>query len=354
MRAALSITALALVLGVSVPVSAQDGSAEPTPAQVRAAAEAFDKGREAYKAEEYVEAAEQFEKADGNAPSSAALELAIRARDKAGELDRAATLLALALKRHPDDDNLLKLVPDIQKRAAEKLFELTANCDQPCDLTVGGKIIHGTPSTQRTIFVQPGTIAVRAGWSDSRSDSKQVQAEAAGKGEVTFSAPATAASQSMAKEPDEPVVADLGTPPDATKDQGPEKKSSGLPPALFFVGAGLTVVAGGITIWSGLDTVNNPGADKVKEACDNQEPNCRSLYDEGRSKQSRTNVLIGVTAGLGVATVVVGALFTDWSGGKSSSQEAAQGARKLFRPSVATVGPWASHEGGGLLATGRF
>lgn len=351
MRAVLSLTALTLLISVGAPASAQDGSAEPTPAQVRAAAEAFDKGREAYKAEEYVEAAEQFEKADGNAPSSAALELAIRARDKAGELDRAATLLALALKRHPDDDNLLKLVPDIQKRAAEKLFELSASCDQPCDLTVGGKIMHGAPSTQRTLFVQPGAVTVRAGWSDNRSDSKQIQAEAAGKGEVSFVAPATAAGQDMAKEPTEAVAPDPSTAPDPTKDQGPEKKSSGLPPALFFVGAGLTVVAGGITVWSGIDTVNNPGADAVKQACAGKGEEC-GPYQEGLSKQRRTNVLIGVTAGLGVATVLVGALFTDWSGGKSSAPP--QEAGKLFRPRVAGVGPWASHEGGGLLATGRF
>src|SRR6187402_1190748 len=141
MRAALRISVLALVLSAGSLARAQDGSSEPTPAQVRVAAEAFDKGREAYKAEDFVEAAEQFEKADSNAPSPAALELAIRARDKAGELDRAATLMALALKRHPDDENLLKIASDLSKRASATLFVLTALCDTPCDLTVRGKIV---------------------------------------------------------------------------------------------------------------------------------------------------------------------------------------------------------------------
>ena len=81
MRAALRISALALVLGAGSIAHAQEATSEPTPAQVRVAAEAFDRGREAYKSEDYVEAAEQFEKADSNAPSPAALELAIRARD---------------------------------------------------------------------------------------------------------------------------------------------------------------------------------------------------------------------------------------------------------------------------------
>src|SRR5688572_28555408 len=189
MRAVLSLTALALLLSVGASASAQDASAEPTPAQVRAAAEAFDQGREAYKKEEYVEAAEQFEKADDNVPSSAALELAIRARDKAGELDRAASMASRALKRHPNEASLQKIAPDILKRAAQELFQLTASCDTPCDLTVGGKIVHGGADTQRSIFVAPGKLTVRAGWPDGRSESKQIEGEKGASGELSFSAP---------------------------------------------------------------------------------------------------------------------------------------------------------------------
>ena len=326
---------------------AQEAAAEPTPAQVRTAAEAFDKGREAYKAEDYVEAAEEFEKADNNAPSAAALELAIRSRDKAGELDRAATLMSLALKRHPDDQNLLKLAGDLAKRANATLFELTAVCDTPCDLTVGGKIVHGTPDTERLLYVQPGALTVRAGWSDNRSDSKQVQAEAGGKGQVTFVTPATPAGKTMAKEPVDPVSPEPTAPP-VQRDDGAEKKSSGWSPTIFFVGAGLTVVLGGITVWSGIDTVNNPGADRVRRECGDQGEKC-SLYQEGLSKQRRTNVLIGVSAGVGVATALIGILATDWSGGKSEPAKAA----KLSRPGV-DVAPWASFNGGGLQAVGRF
>ena len=103
MKGLFSIAAVAVFLHVAGHAIAAEEAVESTPAQVRTAAEAFDRGREAYKSEEYVEAAEQFESADANAPSAAALELAIRARDKAGQLDRAATLAALALVRHPDD-----------------------------------------------------------------------------------------------------------------------------------------------------------------------------------------------------------------------------------------------------------
>lgn len=347
MRAALQVSVLALVLGAPLGAYAQEAAAEPTPAQVRAAAEAFDRGREAYKAEEYIEAAEQFEKADNSAPSSAAIELAIRARDKAGELDRAATLLALALKRHPTDQNLIKLGSDLDRRVRADLFQLNTTCDTPCDLTVGGKIVHGPPDTQRTLFVLPGALTVRAGWSDNRSEAKQIQAEKGGSGELAFVTPP--APQDMAKQPTDagpPAVADPG----AIKDEGALKKSSGWPPTIFFVGAGLTAVAGGITVWSGVDTVNNPGADKVEEECRGQGESCQ-LYQEGLSKQRRTNILIGVTAGLGVATLVVGLFATDWSGGKSASAPAE--AAKRLRPGVA-MAPWASLDGGGLQAVGRF
>jgi hypothetical protein len=310
MRAALPIALLALTLSVGATTRAQTVS-EPTPAQVRAAAEAFDRGREAYKAQEFVEAAEQFESADSNAPSSSALELAIRARDKAGELDRAATLMALALKRHPADDNLMKLAADLSRRASEKLFELTTSCDVPCDLTVGGKLIHGAPDTQRTIYV-----------------------------------PATPASDKMSQDP---VDAPEPTSPQSSeRDEGATSASRGWSPIVFFVGAGVTAVLGGVTIWSGIDTVNNPGADRVTNECGSQGEACE-LYQEGLSKQRRTNVLIGVTAGVGVATILVGVLATDWSGGKSTSAEAT----KRLKPGV-DVTPWASLEGGGLQAVGRF
>jgi len=346
MRAALRISLLALVLGAGSTAHAQDAASEPTPAQVRVAAEAFDKGREAYKSEEYVEAAEQFEKADSNAPSPAALELAIRARDKAGELDRAATLMSLALKRHPGDENLLKIASDLSKRASTTLFALTALCDTPCDLTVGGKIVHGGPETERLLYIQPGALTVRAGWSDNRSDSKQVQAEAGGKGEISFVAPTTPAAKNMAEEPSEPVAA---APVAPARDDGADKKSSGWSPTVFYVGAGLTAVLGGVTVWSGIDTVNNPGADRVKTECGTQGESC-ALYQEGVSKQRRTNVLIGVTAGVGVGTLLIAVLATDWSGGNKPAEE---NTAVRLRPRVA-VAPWASLDGGGLQAVGRF
>lgn len=341
MRRALGISALALFLASAGAAHAQDAP-EPTPAQVRTAAEAFDKGREAYQADEFVEAAEQFEKADYNAPSAAAIELAARSRDKAGELDRAATLAALGVKRYPEEQNLLKLAGELAKRARQTLFELTANCDSACELTVGGKLVHGVPDTQRVIYVAPGTITVRAGWSDNRNDSRRVDAVAGGSGEVSFTAPEPE-PVAVVEKPPEPVAP---PPVEAPPPEATDQKWAGFSPAVFYTGAGLTAVLVGVTVWSGVDTVNNPGADRVKAECQNAD--C-ALYQDGLSKQHRTNALVGVTLGVGAASALVGVFFTDW-GKKSPASETSA---RLERRRV-DVTPWASAQGGGLAAFGRF
>jgi len=346
MKGLFSVAAALVVLHSAGLVHAAEEASEPTPAQVRTAAEAFDRGREAYKAEEYTEAAEQFESADANAPSAAALELAIRARDKAGQLDRAATLAALALARHPEDPNIQKVAPSIVQKAKAELFELSVKCDDPCDVTVAGKIAPGRRATDHVIFVGPGKYAVRAGWSGDRSLSKSVEAAKAANGTLEFDAPEEAAT---------PVaVAAVQPPPigDKPADEGMPRKGGALPPTVFWVGVGLTAVAGGVSVWSGLDTQSSPGPDKVREACQAGADDCQSLYQKGVDKQQRTNILLGVTAGVGVATAVIGAFFTDWSGVKKPAPAAEQ-ARKT-RPSF-SVEPWLSiGSGASVGALGRF
>lgn len=341
MRLALGISVLALVSVSVAPAYAQDVAAEPTPAQIRVAAEAFDKGREAYQAEEYVAAAEQFEKADYNAPSMAAIELAARSRDKAGELGRAATLASLGVKRYPEEQNLLKLAGDLAKRARQTFFELTATCDQPCELTVGGKLVHGAPDTQRVLFVAPGALTVRAGWSDDRNDSRRVDAVAGGSGEVSFTAPEPEVAEVADTPPAPPPPAPVTAPPPAE-----DKKWAGLPPAVFYASAGVTAVLVGVTVWSGLDTVNNPGAARVKAECVSED--C-ALYQDGLGRQHRTNALVGVSIGVGAATALIGIFATDWG----SKKPAAETALRLQRRRV-DVAPWASAQGGGLSAFGRF
>jgi len=301
---AVGLLAVLLLGGIASPAAAQDNASAPTPAQVRAAAEAFDLGRQSYKDGRYAEAAEQFERADSNAPSSTALELAIRSRDKAGDLDRAGTLGALALSLYPDDENIAKIAPDVVSRAGAAAFELTVTCAEPCEIADGQQIVHGNAARQRTLFLSPGTHSLRAGYAGGKTESKSVDAVAGGSGSLDFGGPKVEAETPAEAPPPEPKEE---PPPPAEE----EPKSKGLPPTVVWIGAGATAVAGGVTIWSGLDTVNNPGADKVKAECPKADTSC-ALYKEGRSKQARTNILLGVTGGLAVATGVIAAIAVDW------------------------------------------
>ena len=52
-----------------------------------------------------------------------------------------------------------------------------------------------------------------------------------------------------------------------------------------------------MTIWSGIDTQNNPGTAAVKADCVGQGTSCPQ-YQQGLSSQLRTNVLIAATGGV--------------------------------------------------------
>ncbi|MCA9597624.1 MAG: hypothetical protein KC776_30135 [Myxococcales bacterium] len=328
---------LSAIVAISSPAFADAPSAE----DIKAAADEFDQGKRSFRDKEWVAAAEHFEAADRHAPSAVVLELAMRAREKAGQLDRAAVLAALILDLYPKETDKAKAAGKILDRADKQLQRVRVRCDQPCDLVVGTKLVHGQASSARTLFLEPGEHTVRAGWSGGRSQSEKLTAKKGGKSELSFTAPAEPENPpTVAPEtptPTSPTPTTAPAPP--THDTPPPEPGSGMSPAVFFVGAGLTAVAGGVTIWSGIDTQNNPGKDKVREDCAGLGTDCPT-YQDGLDKQRRTNVLIGVTAGLGVVTGVIGAFFTDWSGGDSAPKKSA------------AVEPWVGV--GAVGARGRF
>ncbi|HEY3822067.1 MAG TPA: hypothetical protein VGL81_33100, partial [Polyangiaceae bacterium] len=81
-----------------------------------------------------------------------------------------------------------------------------------------------------------------------------------------------------------------------------------LSPLFFFAALGATAVAGGLSIASGVDTANRHAS---FDRCLASAQSCAALSSSGQSAQTRTNVLLGVTAGLGVATLVT-LVFVRW------------------------------------------
>src|SRR6187549_1874275 len=143
--------AIAAQLLCSALVHAQEAGAgdagaqddEPSPSDIKQAARAFDNARNAFGAEDYATAAQEFETADGYAPSPVALQWAIDAHHRAGNAARAATLAALAKQRHPEVAELVELSERVISETEGTLLEVQVVCEDPCELFVDNKIIHG-------------------------------------------------------------------------------------------------------------------------------------------------------------------------------------------------------------------
>jgi hypothetical protein len=321
----------ALVAFAALSLASVAHAGEPSVDEIKAAEADFTRGRESYKAGEFVEAAEHFESADGHAPNDKVLELAISSRDKAGNADRAATLAQLGLETYPNSERLKKVAAPLVDKAHAELLQVTVECDEACTLLDGTRIVHGAPAARRTIFLTPGDHTIRAGWSDERTLSQNVTGAAGENQSLTFAAPPV---------PKKDVTPALAT-GEGGADTGVKSSTRVLPPLYFIIGAGATAALGGVTIWSGIDTVNNPGKNKVRDACFNGRADCNTLYNQGTNSQTRTNILIAATSVVGAATAAVGIFFTDWSGKKKEGS--------------ASIMPYVSYDAGPAAgAMGRF
>ncbi|MFK7987457.1 MAG: tol-pal system YbgF family protein [Sandaracinaceae bacterium] len=110
-----------------------------------------------------------------------------------------------------------------------------------------------------------------------------------------------------------------------------------LHPAVFIAVGGVALVAGGLSVWTGLSTLSLN--DDYNDQTDVVE--ARRLYDEASTMQLLTNVFIISAAGLGAAAVVL-AIITDWGAFDGDSESASADVRPIF-----SAGP-----DGGLIGLG--
>jgi hypothetical protein len=287
---------------------------------VAAASAAFSEAQRAQLRGDYSRAAEFFELADQSAPSPAALRSAIRNRETAGQDARAATLALRALERYPDDRETKEVADGALSRLAPKLVRVKVTCNEPCRITVDGGLAVSDPVQSHELFVTPGAHAIEGRWSGRPVASRPLEGTAGGSFELALEAP-PAPPPGAEGAPTSPAPAQTSAPP-APAAQGsvhlvpidvpPPTSRSGLSPAVFWAGTGLTVVSGALLTWSGLDTL-----DKRNEYEENP---TQDRYDDGTKLELRTNVLAATTAVLGVSTILIGAFATDWSGEGPSAQ----------------------------------
>lgn len=297
--------ALLCVLLAMAPLPAYAASAD-----VKKAAEAFDRGREAFRAESYVEAAEHFEAADDYSSSPAALRLAITARKEAGQLERALTLAALALASYPGDPDVTAEAQALVSEHAPEFGRVDVSCDEECELLLDGKLVHGPRAFGRTLYVAPGRHRLQASWSESRTSEQSLAVAAGDVTSTRFEAPPL-------PESDTAPVAQAGL---AASDAAPAaEERHGLPRGIFWTGTALTLIGTGVSIGLGVNATQNPGRQAVIDNCAPGDTTCPE-FQAGLANQTAANVAVGVTVGLGVLTIVT-AFFTDWGGKKAPRDE---------------------------------
>jgi hypothetical protein len=245
------------------------------------AREAYDLGTQAYQRGDYGTAAREYARADAIAPSAVALQAALESAVLADDPILGAELLDRARRGEPTPA-LRAAIDDAKKKFKGRVAHVRVSCDR-CAARLDGVAI--TPGTAR--WVRVGSHVIVFEQNGAREDRAF---EALPDQEIEL------VPTPSGKEPPPPPK------PPVSEDKG------GLAPGFFYVSLGLTAVAGGGLIFSALDTNKIHGKFELNGCSRVHSAICDDLADEGKSAQSRTNILIGVTAALGVTTMALGLL----------------------------------------------
>jgi hypothetical protein len=326
--------AFALLIGavLSLSIASVASAQTPTAADRDAAATAYDRGTSSYLSQDFPRAAQWFETAYRLAPNPQALLGAIRSHDRAGEMMRAATLALRAQAFHPDDEALSRQAAAILTQATPLYVRVDVTCSSECTVS-----LDGTVQSHTSFFVAPDV------------EHRVLASFETGPAETTISGAAGETRAVSLEAPAAPVVAENeageeGAPIDGEPVPG---SGGGISPAFVVTGAVLTAAAGGVLIWSGIDALDGVAPYEAM-------PTVEGLAD-GQMRETRTNVLIGVTAGLALTTVIF-AIVTDWDGDPASSTDIESETEtdpSIEATSVSLAPVFDGHEiAGGVLSVG--
>jgi hypothetical protein len=280
------------------------------------AKEAYERGVEAHKRGDFQRAAEEFARADAIAPSPVALQAAVDETILADDPALGEELVERS-QRAPATGDLAKSIETAKKKFAGRAGRVKVACPEgaTCLATLDSTAIAvGKPvwsrSGQHTIVVQV----------DGESQTKLVDVKADQTTDVTptpKSAPPPAVAPAATTPPPPPTSPPPYNEGGAVKDHPdalpPRDMKNGLPPIIFWVGAGATVLFAGAGITLGLVT-KSKHEEFIDAGCDKaNNPGCKDKGDVGLTTQILADVSFGVTALAGVATIVIGVAFTDWN-----------------------------------------
>jgi hypothetical protein len=271
---------LAAIFGI---VTASASVAFAAPDSVAEAKAAFVEGQKAFRTGDFRHAAESFEAAYKAAPHPDALWNAARAWHRADEKAKAANLYARYLKSAPPNAKDRNSATEAMKELSVQLARLEIHAVDLTDVRVDGQPL----GEDLTVFVTPGAHVIEA-----------KAGERAVRQEQTATAGAVISVALVAPPPEEK------TPPPPPPSPPPAEESHGISPAFFVTGCVITAVGAGLTVFSGIDTLHTKSEYDANPSQD--------LLNSGNGKQTRTNVFLAATLGVGALTGATGIFFTDW------------------------------------------
>jgi hypothetical protein len=258
--------------------------------------QAYERGTAAYRRKDYATAAREYAAADSLSPNPVALQAAIDATVQADDPVLGLSLLDRA-RGAPRTSALLSTMLVAEQKFAHRTGRIAIICPaQPCLATIDGAAID--PSQPTVVRVGAHTVMIESAGATTRTVTVPPDET------LTVTAPSSSPSSAPTSTP--PATSPSPTPSPSAPPAPTPIPASGLSPLWFFTGLGVTFLAGGIAIGSGVDTASKASA--FASSCrtaPSPAQGCGSLASAGQSAQTRTNVLLGVTAILGVATAVL-------------------------------------------------
>ncbi|HEX7478346.1 MAG TPA: hypothetical protein VF331_11105 [Polyangiales bacterium] len=315
----------ATLLSLAVTALASDAQAQDARKR-QAAAEAYDRGTAAYLDGSYGEAAQWFETADRMAPAAPALMQAIRSHQRAENFARAATLALRLSETYGSDAAAAEYAKNVLGDLSGQFARIDVTCDQECKLDLDGKL-----QEFHSFFLEPGAPHTLVASFETGSMTEEIRGQAGETHAVQFEAPPAPVAP--------PASVEGGSEATAGGQAAVEPKHKPLRPVITIIAVALTGALLAATVVSGIDA--NSGVKGWKKAVNDYNVchgNCDALFNkadqllkDGQSKQTRTNVLIGATAVVGVTTAVFAIFLTDWSG-KPKKSAGSQGASLRIAP----------------------
>lgn len=286
-------------------------AAEPTAADKTAAAADVTKAAAATKDKRFRAAAELYESAYRKVPDPKTLFSAAASWQKNGDSTKAANAYTRYLRESPEKAPSRDKARKELDTLAPKLGQLFIKVDGATSASMDGESLELPPPP--VLYVNSGAHELVARFGE-KSATEKANAPAGVIANVTLVAPA------QPKPPPPPVVAKVAPPPP------PEEKRKPLPPLVVYIGAGATVIAGGFTVLSALDTKSQ------KDTFDGERS--QANLDDGKSKQLRTNVLLAVTGGVALLTGAFAIFLVDWKGRSGENVKVGAGPGSLVLQST--------------------